>query len=470
MASGKQETISKPNVPEMGQQEKDMLGMITNTLMPMYMEETGYEVTTTPVDHTQDPKWANAQNSRARASEIDPILHAMNTVKVPSGDPKRQVLERSKQELLTNAEKVEAEVRGEYAGRVTTSYRKKASPKVEQIRARFGADSQEYKTAFAAYEKDAVEIDEAKRKLNRSVLDKTQKFLNGDFSINQAQRDLIQENMAPQRAAIEKMYSEMEARSGEGFQAEQKLLDHFFGKIQESGLPPDAAIGAIGNQFLNGGEFGKSLLSMDQALTNVVESNKALMKMGIEDATGEITKNISAQAAALGRDPSDPAYAMEMQKMVLREVQRGQLGITEMESRGRMSIQEQALMLRGQELGARQELTGRKSATGTEMVRGRGLGNLAMEEQASNLRYQMGGFMTPQQTGTALNVSQFQEALKQQQIQNLGNSMAYPMGMAEQLRASRMAKTSTTQNVTTTPSPLEIGLGVATAGAFAFGG
>lgn len=350
-----------------------------------------------------------------------------------------------------------------------TDYRKKASPKVEAIRKEYGPNSGEYKSAFAAYQKEEIDTEEESRHLESVYREKALKFLDGDFSINEQQRDLIQANMAPQKAALEKMYAEMDAKSDEGFAAEQEVLNQFFGKIGETGIPADAALSAVGNQLLqSGGEMGRGLASLDQALTNVIETNRQLLKMGIEDATGEITKSVSAQAASMGRDPSDPAYQLEMKQLVAREVQRGQLGLTQMEAQGRMGIQEQALALRGQEMGLRSDLAGRQGATGVQMAQGKGAGMLGLEEQASNLRYQVGGFMAPQQIGTGINVSQFQEALKQQQMQNIGTGMQFPMSAAQsmaQLRYSAANKTATSTD------PLsETMMGWANVGASAMGG
>ena len=400
-------------VPQASAEERELMEMFKDVYMPIYLDQIGYEYT---------------------PGEL-----------VPSDDPNVAYHRKS------------------------GTYRKKDSPKVEAIRKEYGPNSGEYRSALAAYKKEVIETEEENQKLEKTYREKSLKFLNGDFSINEQQRDLIQANMAPQRAALEKMYSEMDARSKEGFAAEQEVLDQFYGKIGETGIPADAALSAVGNQLLqSGGEMGKGLASLDQAFTNVIETNRQLLKMGIEDATGEITKNVSAQAASMGRDPSDPAYQLEMKQLVSREIQRGQLGLTQMEAQGRMGIQEQALALRGQEMGLRADLASRRGVTGTQIAQGRGAGSLGMEESATNLRYQLGGFMTPQQVGTGMNISQFQEALKQQQIQNIGTGMQFPLSGASglaQLRYSAASKTATSTD------PLsETVMGWANVGASAVGG
>ena len=83
------------------------------------------------------------------------------------------------------------------------------------------------------------------------------------------------------------------------------------------------------------------------------------------------------------------------------------------------------------------------------------MGNMALEDQASNLRYQMGGMMAPEQIGVGMNVSQFNQAVTQQQLMNINGAMNAPMQLAAQMRGERVAGASRTSTGTNTPSAFE---------------
>jgi len=141
--------------------------------------------------------------------------------------------------------------------------------------------------------------------------------------------------------------------------------------------------------------------------------------MGIEDATGEMTENVMKQAAAIGRDPSDPAYQQEIQENISKEVRRGSLELAGMEAQGRMGI-------RQQEASARLGLAGQSTA----------------------LRLQAGGGLAPQQLGAAGSAQQLMMARGQQGLMNAQAGMAAPMGLMGQFQSLRAAQPSRT---TTTP-------------------
>ena len=451
-----------PNIPEMSEIEKESLDLINKGILPMYLSEAGYELeeTTSDFDYTQSPAWLKAQEMREKAQEYQSKFEDVDTK--GKGQYRNPAMRASRDWYIGQAERLEKEAK-EHKSEKSFKLRKKDPLKVEAIREEYGADSEEYKAAKKEYTEETIKTDEQKQQLVSGFMEKAQKFLDGDFSINEEQKRLIQENMAPQRAVLNKMYNEMQGESDKGFDAEMKVMDQFFGKIRESGMDPGMAVNAMG------GLFGENIKSMGDALDKVISTNRELLKMGIEDATGEITKSVASQAAALGREPSDPEFQMQMKQMVSREVQRGSLGLAQMEAQGKLGIQEQAMALRGQEFGLRSNLAGRRGGMNMEMARGRGLGNLGLEEQASNLRYQMGGFLTPQQTGNAMGVAQYQDALRQQGTQNLMGAGQLQMGLAQMLGNQRLARASTTTSGTSTPSPLETITNIGIAAALGFG-
>ena len=189
-------TTSTPNIPPMSAEEKQMLSMVSDTLLPIYYEEMGYEVTKVPVkspgvDGRLPPSAFQRSNQQTRPGvSVDKNGNILSNVAGGIGGPQ-----------------------------YTYKIRKKASKKVEQIRETYGHGSSEYKEAYSLWQKEEADSDEANREIQRTFMENAQKFMDGDFSINEEQKKLIQENMAPQRAVLNEMYKEMQSKSDEGFKS-----------------------------------------------------------------------------------------------------------------------------------------------------------------------------------------------------------------------------------------------------------
>ena len=389
-----QETVQKTEFPPPTSQELQMQSLMINGIMPAYLSEAGYEMEETKGDPTASPKWAEAQDLRSKVG---------------------QVPEYMREEINKRADQLENEARSEAEGQKGFKLRKRISEKAELMRRRYGENSEEYQNAVKEAEQFKVETEEAKNQLTKSFLQKTQKFLNGDFSITESQRNLIEENLAPQRKVVDEMFGDIDQITYETFIGDtQGVID------KSSGANLGVAVEAAGSGKMKG-------LSMMDALTSTIEANKELLKMGIEDASGEITKRSAEQAAAMGRDPGDPEYKQEIQQSVAREVQRGQLQLSEMEARGKLGIAEQ--------LGQ----------TRLQTARQKGAAKLGLEEQAANLRFQVGGGMAPQQVGLGQSSAQFLDAQRQQQLMNLQGGFGMPAQIAGQAQALRLSQPTSTQ-------------------------
>ena len=385
--------------PPPTKEERELQSYMMNYMFPSIMEQNGYIMDTTEhykEGYKDDRRW---QDAKYRAENWD-----------QSGEKRKADLDVM--------EKVEEEYNNWAGGKTTEpTMRRKESEAAEYARATYGADSSQYKEAHDEWQAGLIEDEERLKEIQTKYQDVTLKFLNGDFSITPEQKALIKENMEPQYKAVQSMFDELEGKS----KAEQnRIYGNYITMVEDQGMDPQQALKAAGEIMAKGED------PMSMALTKVIDVKKQLMKMGIEDATGEVTRNIASRAAVMGRTPGDPEYQKELQDNVGRMVQQGELGLAEMEAGGRLQIareKEQRF----------QQLEERRFAT----TQAKGAANLSLEEQAANLRWQVGAGMPPQQVGLGMNVSQFNEALNQQRVANLQSASQVPMGMMGQMQQLR---------------------------------
>jgi len=401
-------TTSKTELPPQTDAERQMQDWAVQ-MMPLFMEEAGYvKDDTAAKDYKDYPEYADIENARpqfkARGGSV--------------GEKGLRMLDAKEQELKDRASK-------ESGG-----FRKKLSPELEAIRASSGVDSPEYKAKFAEYEQAQFKTYESEEQIKSTFLEKTQKFLAGDFSITESQANVIKEHLAPQREVINQLFGSLQKL---GPQEAAKQMDSFIKSAQESGMSLAAATEAAGAYMKNGGGGG----SLDRALTDVIATHEQMLEMGIEDYTGEMTKKVMSQAAAIGRDPSDPAYQNEIQENISREVTRGGLQLAGMEAQGRMDIQRQGAAAR-----------------------------LGVAEQSTAMRAQAGGGMAPQQLGAGGSAQQLMMARQQQGLSNMQAGLGAPMGMMGQFANLRMAQPTTTQTSRGSPLSMLLGLGTGIAGAY----
>lgn len=263
---------------------------------------------------------------------------------------------------------------------------------IQKLREKHGENSRQYREAIEKYESEQVLKEENIRRQEQLYQENSLKFMKGDFSTTEEQRRGIEDVLTPQRIAMEAVFG----KSGDA----NKNIQQYVSKARETGMSLGDFTEAIVPQIQQGG-------TLDDALTQVIEVNRQLMKMGIEDVTGEMTKRVNQQAVALGRDPTDPAFQQELQQLAAREVQKGQLQLAKIESEGRMNIAQQK---------AQAELN--------------------LGQQASQLRTQVGGGMFSKQTAAR----QFQEALKNQSLQNLMSGYQIPSNLSSQMANIRLGQ------------------------------
>ena len=269
-----------------------------------------------------------------------------------------------------------------------------------------------------------VETDEAKeRRVSQEAIatqfqENTLKFLQGDFSITEAQREHISEVMGPAREAVSKMYDKMDEVVAKGEDRLTALVDNF-------------------NKY-------------EEQRQNV---EKELFEQGIRTAGEDISRQVMNNAVASGRDPADPEFTAQISTMVSEEARKGGLQLQGMQIDRRAQHERELLdaqeRLRQEELGVAQS---------------RGAAELSLADQTKALR------MAPLTGGGqgAIQSTQLIDAIQQQRQRNVQGAGGAFGSQAEFLRGERMAQAETTQ--TSTPSYLSMGLGLATGGANIYSG
>lgn len=441
-------TTSTTTVPEASDQEKQIMDLITGSLLPDYLSQAGYDVQTTQTRFEDSDQFKNLnakleslRSQKASGSKnLPPGANAQfnnqfNTIGPSTSVPGTGDIDSQ----IASVEGQIAKARASYTPAANYDVRKKDSPEVEQIRNKFGADSSEYRQAKEAETQRTVDIAKQQDRIYKTFRDKTEKYLNGDFSITPEQETLIQQNNAPVKKAIEAMFKDNYAESG-------KTFDDFNKEAEKSGMSFSQAMGSVVDQIKTTG------VEMERALKNVVATREALLKQGIDDYTGEITKRVSQNAAAMGRDPSDPEYTADISDMVAKQVRGGQLELADMESQGLLGIRERTG-------GALEQAAYQKGSALTNY-----------EQNLAKMRTDVGTGLPPSQLQVGGGGLQYEEALGLQRLQNAAGAAQFPSFFGDRMQRERLAQPTTTQR---TPfgaaDALSLGLGVAGMGANIYG-
>lgn len=506
-----QETSTTTKLPGASGQETLLNNALFNEMMPLLLSEEGYDVQKVALKPQDDTEY-QALESNVRASEAARdkwIASGMPTAgskyaggsggyrqsNVPTAEVQKRIRADYENDIKQNIDALNAREKKYTNDGLGYDYKitKKLPP---------GMTQEQYDTQ-----------QKTKTLLTQEYMEKSLKYLRGDFSITDEQKSYIKESMAPQRAAMEKMYSDIQTESekmyndlekqidsgkaakegklGEIYKQQGKLAEDTFSKLQNTlsdaftktfkdfndsakreGMTFEQAMQGVGAQI------DKSEISLQDAFSNTVKINQQLNQMNIKDTTGQVTRAVAQRAAAMGRDVGDPEFQNDIQKTITQEVSRANLQFGQMEAQGRLGIQSDIenqriglsqqraqgqvgissnleQQLRGlsqnqmqaniglqDQLGGYQRSLGEQygqnmygvtneaealrrgaveqrgqSRIGLAASRGEGMSGLAQQE--ANLGFQLGGGMTPQQTGVAQSTQSYMDALRQQSVQNM---------------------------------------------------
>ena len=327
--------------------------------------------------------------------------------------------------------------------------RKKADIETEAIRAKYGENSPEYKAAYEKYQAGKIQDEKAQQNIDKTILARTQKLLNGDYGLNDNEKKFMDELLGPMKqaglSAISYIDSAQTKDEGIG-----KALENFGNEIKQTGMNMGDALLTLDNRIRQTGE------DMSAALTNTIETTKQLYKMGIEDFTSQQIMNLNTQAAALGRSPTDPRFQMDLEKNVSRQIQENDLQLGQYEAQARMGIAERTgagLEANDQARVALAERTG-QGMEGIQQARVgyaeqaanmRGQLDTTLAQNEGNIRSNLAYGLPPSMIGLGQNVGSYNNAIEQQRLANLAQGgYTMPMGLYGTQAAERMAQPTTT--------------------------
>lgn len=373
MCSGSSTTTT--NVPEMTDAEKRMMQIYQEAILPQMLLEAGFELkeTTVKSEGFSDADYKELQELGNKGMDAEGYPLDLNPE-----DQKRM------EELM----------------------------KKRSEQGRGGEETTEYELIETEAGKEKRELDET---ISKQFKENSLKFLSGDFSITDAQRDSIKDVMAPTKAAVEKMYDNMssELEAGEDF------------------------ITSMENQF------NKYQKGLDKV-------NRELFQRGIEDYGNEMSTKIMSQAVASGRDPADPEFVNQISSNIANIAAKGGL---QLQRDQLMRRERQESRLLDERRGLQQQRLG--------LAESQGRAGIGMAESAKNLRMQSLG-------GPGMASSQLVDAIGQQRIANLQGTGGGFMQAGNQMAQERYART--TQTTTSKESPMSIALGVGQMGASIYTG
>jgi len=525
---GSSTTTQTTTIPDASPQEQALMGMV-GEMVPDVMEEMGYRTKKIPMDISEDEGYKRHQKAIKDAEDAyfkHVTTNAMDTNKT--------------NKLYNELEDKKAGLASYESAWVPEDHYKYESeaidPDTGYTESEFEELSDEKKAAITtkkeAAEEDAETLKTQQDDITKSWMDNVQKFLSGDYTITPEQKQMISDIYEPIKTAINDMFDEVETRIGETDAAMTQISKDTEAKIiTEIGKTESSLLGSLNKSFKKytdklkgtkldvfsaldavGDQIMKTGSDMESSLKNVIATNRELMKMGIEDYTGQITKQVSTNAAMMGRSPDDPEYSMEIQSSVARQVKEGNLSLANMEAQGMLSIKERtgaeleqllrqkadiegrtgeqiamSELTKGQQEmsikgGAGDQRTAamrtggaerlgiaeRTGAAGEQASLMRGQGKVGVEEKKSDI----GMNMPLQAAQLGMGVSDYWSAVDQQGVMNSMMPANYLSNVANPMQNERMATPTTTSKTTQPAWQTALGAitGVASAGASIYSG
>lgn len=452
----------KTEIPPPTPEEVALMEMMTGVILPAYMNEAGFEVSksTVPWEQTDQAKEFASKRSALEKRIADTQANAQAGGKTPYEIANsRQTFGNDLFGLNSEMDRLnreEAEAKSKYKPGVSYTSRKKGGEYSEAVRTKYGENSPEYKAAVAKEQEDNIKAAQDRDALTKKVLEKTQKFLNGDYSITESDKAFIEDVLAPMKNSYNMAADYLTSQADQSKEGISKAIDQFRSEVEKTGLAMSDAIGVLEDRV------NKTGMNMKQALQEEMDLTRQLTKMGLEDFTRDQRLAISQQASNLGRSPSDPEFQKELQGIVNKEIEKVNLETGRYAAQQRMGIEqrtgaglEDAAKLRlgvaertgtGKEQAAQMGLglAERDAGLREEAARMRGQGAIQAGQMGSNLRYSLGIGMLPEQIQMGMGVDQYQQQLLQQRMAQIGGAMNAPMGIYDTMSKERFAQPTTT--------------------------
>jgi len=306
------------------------------SLMLANLEDSGYSYTPKEVTEYGDPgKAASVQGKLDRASaslkeiEADIAANPWDSSQ-PGTDPRIASVNAAR----NNVNQADAEL-GNLEQYSYTDYNieKMPDPRIQNAINQYGEGSDEVAAMEESIFQEDVFKSEQLAGIERKTLENVTKFVNGDMSYTDEQKDQVDKLYGGVKTAITTLKDDLFAQFGETDTA----LREGFGKVSEqidkTGFAIEDALKAAEVQI------DKSGANMFSVLEEVNKSTEAKFRFQQDLMFDEIDKNVNQQNAMLGLPPNSEAAMYQKAKMKQDTLTGLQLQLHEQELMGKMNIQ-----------------------------------------------------------------------------------------------------------------------------------
>lgn len=325
---GGSEQTQKTEIDPASAAEQEIMNMATDVLLPSYMEQSGYEMTPTTTTTYDNPELVESYKSQL--ADFDAQIAAAGDLPMqPGGQANAQ-----KAALLRQKDNIQNKLNKELeSARAEVSY----DYELNEI----GQRQQDMRMKSLDYQEEMTE----------AFMTSARKFMAGDFSITETQKQAIQESMANIREPVEAMLNEVNTEFENTGKSMTEALGGYMDEIRNTGLSTGAALNAIGERMadtkenvlagigeeesrlaqtglnvkaaLQGvqTEIDKTGASALESLEKSFEIHNTLARRGMEDFYKEQRRASANKAAALGRSSMDPQFQQEMQDNMMRKIE-----------------------------------------------------------------------------------------------------------------------------------------------------
>ena len=450
-------TTETTTIPPPSPEELAMMNLATDGLMTAYLNDAGYDVTKTMGSYQDDPEYASLQTQK---SSIQEQINSLN------GQLQGATSNQQQQQIMMQMNGLNTQMN-------------------DAVNKEINLASKPQSIQYKVNKKPEVAAQEAlfnqkTTAIQMQSFDIAEKFLKGDMSFTSGQQEFMDSVLGPMKQAGLDAVKYLKDAAGITKESMEAAISGVETQVKATGAAGEADIGKIGEEVKATGAAGEADLGkvgaqvkdtgakmlealakykdqikqtglsmgdaildfsenvkktgadMGAAIEESLSSSKALMEMGITDFNLEVKKQMSAQAASLGRSVTDPEFINEMQQQVNKNICQAslQFGALSAQQKAEVALQTGLGMQEASKLklaAAQQTGAGLEAAEqmgmGIAQQTGQGLENVAMQK-----------FGLGQQTGQGLqNIAQMKFGLGQETGLGLQNIAQMKLGLAEKM-------------------------------------
>ena len=333
MCGGKKTTTSTETAPmsERGLMYDSLLsGIITTNL-----ETSGYNLSSEEVTEYQDPTRAKQlnlkmENVQNQITNLETDINS-NPYRGSGKDPRQTQLASMKNDLYKSQNELLELPQDTY-----TKYdvQKAPDPRLQDAIDRYGENSPEATGMRDQIKQEAVDKAVNLAGIEKTTLENIKKYVNGDMSYTEEQKNQVESYFAPIRDVINKSTDDLLSKYGDDETKMRESLNDLSDQIEKSGFEIGDALKAAEIQI---DKSGSDLLGV---LKRVNESTEAKFKFKQDLLFQEIDQQAAQQAAFLGLPPGSQSEQLQKAKMKQDVFSQLQLDLAEQELKGELSIAE----------------------------------------------------------------------------------------------------------------------------------